>query len=261
MHEPVVGETDENIIQETTPTESTTKTQTIITCALAAVIALLATVIVFLLTSPPQTTVVQKTSEESPAIETKIVTTELPVSDPEQKPNVLLIILDDIGLDYFPGFLVEEGFEKANMPVMESLMQDGYRFTNLNTYAMCSPTRASLLTGHHGVDTGVLDPGRTAYLDPRWQSIQKEISLLSNGEIASAVFGKWHLLGREGDITHPNEFVDHYSGIPTGNHESYFTWDKVVDGVPETSNTYATTDFTDDAIEWINKQDSQWYTI
>ena len=181
-------------------------------------------------------------------------------TQPAQTPNVLLVILDDIGLDYFPGFLEEEGFAKANMPMIESLMRDGYRFTNLNTYAMCSPTRASLLTGHHGIDTGVLDAGRTAYLDPKWQSIQEEITLLSNGKITSAVFGKWHLLGREGDIAHPNLFVDHYSGIPTGNHDSYFTWDKVVNGVPETSNTYATTDFTNDAIEWINEQDGQWFT-
>lgn len=176
-------------------------------------------------------------------------------------PNVLLIILDDIGLDYFPGFLEKQEFDKAPMPVVESLMDEGYVFTNLHTYSMCSPTRASLLTGHHGVETGVLDPGATSYLDPQWQSIQEELKVLSNGEIATAVFGKWHLLGRQGGVDHPNLFgVDHYEGIVSGNHESYSNWNKVTNGVESVSTTYSTTDFTNAAINWINAQNGPWFT-
>lgn len=238
--------------------ESTNK-HTITTVILSVLVAILLGVLAFLLVSllNEGAVVDPYTSEES---QTKVADIETPATIPEQKPNVLFVILDDVGLDYFPGYLEEENFNKAKMPVTESLMKDGYVFANLNTYAMCSPTRASLLTGHHGVETGVLDPGRTAYLDPKWQSIQQEIKLLSNGEITSAVFGKWHLLGREGDISHPNLFVDHYEGIPTGNHESYFSWDKVVNGVPVKSEVYSTTDFTDSAIDWINQQDGQWFT-
>jgi len=243
---------------ENTIPESTSK-RTTVTIVLSILAAILLGFIAFLLVSllNNKTTVEPIASEESHAEFADIET--LPVHS-EQKPNVLLVILDDVGLDFFPGFLEEENFYKANMPMTESLMEDSYVFTNLNTYAMCSPTRASLLTGHHGVDTGVLDPGRTAYLDPKWQSIQEEIKLLSNGKITSAVFGKWHLLGREGDLTHPNLFVDHYEGIPTGNHESYFSWDKVVNGEEVGSDVYSTTDFTDSAIKWIDQQDGQWFT-
>lgn len=53
-----------------------------------------------------------------------------PSSIPEgAEPNVLLVILDDVGLDYFPGYLEDEGFDKANMPTVEGLMGDGFVFT------------------------------------------------------------------------------------------------------------------------------------
>ena len=48
--------------------------------------------------------------------------------------------------------------------------------------------------------------------------------------------------------------------MPTGNPDSYFEWDKVTNGITTKSNTYATTDFTDSAIRWINEQDGQWFT-
>ena len=81
-------------------------------------------------------------------------------SEHTTQPNVLLVILDDIGLDYFPGYLQEQNFTKAPMPVIETLMDQSFVFTGLHTYSMCSPTRASLLSGVHGVETGVLDAGR-----------------------------------------------------------------------------------------------------
>lgn len=220
------------------------------TLFLASIIAALLGVLTYMMYSGQSTA--DSGTKATPALES--------APSLEQTPNVLLIILDDVGLDYFPEYLPEHNFIKANMPVTESLMESGYIFNNLNTYAMCSPTRASLLTGHHGVETGVLDPGRTSYLDPKWQSLQQEIKKLSNNTIASAVFGKWHLLGHEGDISHPNLFVDHYEGIPTGNHESYFEWDKVVNGTLVRSDAYSTTDITDSALNWIAEQDGQWFT-
>jgi len=178
------------------------------------------------------------------------------------EPNVLLIILDDIGLDYFPGYLSGQGFEKATMPTMTDMMNKGFVFEGLHTYSMCSPTRASLLTGVHGVDTGVLDAGRTSYLDPKWQSVQQEIKSVSDNSITTAVFGKWHLLGSNRTYyTHPNEFgIDHYEGIIEGNHESYSDWNKTVNGVQEASGVYSTTAFTDAAIDWIDQQEGQWFT-
>lgn len=236
----------------------------LVTVILSLIIAILIGSIAFLLIpNKDQSSVeviptVYLETENTP-IDNKLVETA-PTIISDGEPNVLLIILDDIGLDFFPGFLEQENFDKARMPVAEALMSDGYIFTNLNTYAMCSPTRASLLTGHHGIDTGVLDPGKTSYLDPKWQSIQNEIKSLSHSNVTSAVIGKWHLLGKDGDISHPNLFVDYYSGIPTGNHESYFEWDKVVNGVEVGSDTYVTTDLTNTAISWINDQDDQWFT-
>ena len=111
------------------------------------------------------------------------------------------------------------------------------------------------------METGVLDAGRTSYLDPKWQSIQEEIKTVSNNSVATAVFGKWHLLGREGGSTHPNKFgIDHYEGIIEGNHDSYSSWNKTTNGVQTNSDIYSTTAFTDAAIDWIGTQDGQWFT-
>lgn len=196
-------------------------------------------------------------------------TTESTDATPEEQggttapmePNVLLIILDDIGLDYFPGFLKDEGFDKASMPVIEGLMERANVFHGLHTYAMCSPTRASLLTGMHGVETGVLDPGRTSYLDPQFSSVQEELKSLSGGTIATSVFGKWHIAGRDGGLDHPGEFgIDHYAGIIEGNHDDYSNWTQTVNGVQSQSSVYSTTQFTNDAIDWIAEQDGQWFS-
>lgn len=182
-------------------------------------------------------------------------------SSVEADSNVLLVILDDVGFDYFPGYLENESFEKAPMPNIEKLMQSSYVFNNLHTYSMCSPTRASLLTGLHGVDNGVLDPGRTSYLDPKFQSIQQALKNF-NPKLATGVFGKWHVIGSQTDeLDHPNKFgIDEYAGFMSGSHESYFNWDKVENQTKVKSNVYSTTDFTNDAIDFIAKQNNPWFT-
>ena len=180
----------------------------------------------------------------------------------ENKVNVLLIILDDIGLDYFPGFLEDQNFVKASMPRTEQLMAQGHVFENLQVYPTCSPTRASLLTGRHAIETGVYDPGRTAYLDPQWQSLQQEIKNRSNQSVATAVFGKWHLLGNNRDqLDHPSLFgIDHYEGMIEGNHDDYSNWTRTINGKQDVVEGYSTTVLTDAAIDWIANQDGQWFT-
>ena len=53
------------------------------------------------------------------------------------KPNILLIIADDMGLDATPGYNV--GAIQPNMPNLESLMTNGITFTNVWSSPLCSP--------------------------------------------------------------------------------------------------------------------------
>jgi arylsulfatase len=70
---------------------------------------------------------------------------------PEGAPNILLILTDDVGFGASSTF-----GGPVPTPTMDRLAEDGLRFTRFHTTALCSPTRAALLTGrnHHSVATG-----------------------------------------------------------------------------------------------------------
>lgn len=77
-----------------------------------------------------------------------------------EAPNILLILLDDVGFGW-PS--VNGGL--VRMPVAERLAKNGLFYNQFHTTALCSPTRAALLTGrnHHSVATGVIQEMATGY--------------------------------------------------------------------------------------------------
>src|SRR6478672_5102414 len=83
-----------------------------------------------------------------------------PVRAPKGAPNVLLILLDDVGFGQFSTF--GGGVPSPNM---EKLAAQGLRYTRFHTTALCSPTRAALLTGrdHHVAGNGVITELATGY--------------------------------------------------------------------------------------------------
>jgi arylsulfatase len=83
-----------------------------------------------------------------------------PVQAPAGAPNVVLILLDDAGYGQFSTF----GGGIAS-PTMDALAADGLRFTRFHTTALCSPTRAALITGrnHHSVASGIIGEAATGY--------------------------------------------------------------------------------------------------
>ncbi|MCL5779236.1 arylsulfatase [Limibaculum sp. FT325] len=114
------------------------------------------------------------------------------VVPPEDAPNVLLIITDDAG------FAVPSTFGGViPTPAMDSLAEEGLRYTRMFSTALCSPTRAALITGrnHHSAGFGVISEQATGF--PGYDSIiQKDKAtvgriLLDNG-YNTAWFGKDH---------------------------------------------------------------------
>lgn len=79
---------------------------------------------------------------------------------PKGAPNILLVLLDDVGFGW-PS--VNGGL--VRMPTAERLAKNGLFFNQFHTTALCSPTRAALLTGrnHHSVATGVIQEMATGY--------------------------------------------------------------------------------------------------
>ena len=88
------------------------------------------------------------------------------IRPPKGAPNVLLIMTDDVGFgapSTFGGVIPT--------PAMDRIAKMGLTYTRFHTTALCSPTRAALLTGrnHHSVATGVVVDQATGY--PGYNSV------------------------------------------------------------------------------------------
>ena len=117
----------------------------------------------------------------------------LPVQAPAGAPNVLLVVLDDVGygqLGCYGG--------PIDTPNLDRLASEGVRYTDFHTTALCSPTRAALLTGrnHHSVGLAAITEGATGF-PSSFGSIPKSAAtiaeVLKQNGYNTFAFGKWHL--------------------------------------------------------------------
>lgn len=177
--------------------------------------------------------------------------------------NILLIIADDMGLDASPWYSEYKG-QKPHTPTLDALAEKGLVFDNVWANPLCSPTRSTILTGKYGVHTGVLGAlsKKDEGVSTSEHSLQKLITEKAPTPYDQAVIGKWHLAtDKNGGDDNPKLMgVPHYSGYISGAMKDYYRWKKVTNGVSSTSTTYATTDFTNDAISWVNEDNSKpWF--
>jgi arylsulfatase B len=176
------------------------------------------------------------------------------------KPNVLLIIADDMGWDAFGKYAGTNG-QKAKTPVLDSLAQAGITFNNLWVNPVCSPTRAAIFTGKYGFRTGVGTAigGNTGGLSSSETLLQKYINDKTSNQYATAVIGKWHMSNNT-QLSAPEQFgVGYYSGIFTGTVPSYTNWTKTSSGQQTNVTTYTTTYFVDDSKKWVSQQSKPWF--
>lgn len=185
-----------------------------------------------------------------------------PVKAPPGSPNVLLILLDDVGFGMTSTF-----GGPVPTPHLQKLADNGLKFTRFHTTALCSPTRGALLTGrnHHSCGTGVIIEMGTGYpgytgIIPRSTALVSEI-LRDNG-YATSMFGKWHNTP-EPDISPAGPFdrwptglgFDYFYGFNQGETHQYYpviyrntTW------VPQPKTPeqgyHFTADMTDEAVAW-----------
>jgi len=184
---------------------------------------------------------------------------------PEDAPNVLIVLIDDAGFgapSTFGG--------PIQTPTLTRVQQMGLTYNRFHVTAVCSPTRAALLTGrnHHRVGFGSIAeypgpfPGYTA-ARPRSCTALPRI-LKENGYVTSG-FGKWHLTpdnvqGAAGPFDHwPKSWgFDHWWGFlsgAAGQYDPIITVDDSVVGVPEGEDGklyYFPDDITDKAVEWLH---------
>jgi len=183
---------------------------------------------------------------------------------PEGAPNVLICLIDDAGFgapDTFGGGISTPNFTRVG--------QMGLYYNSFHVTAVCSPTRAALLTGrnHHRVGMGSIAelPGPyPGYTGVRPRSCTALPRILHENGYVSGGFGKWHLtpgsqMGEAGPKDHwPLGWgFDHWYGFLTGaagQYDPLITVDNTTIGVPEGKDGepyYFPDDFTDKAIEWL----------
>ena len=110
-----------------------------------------------------------------------------------ERPNILLILVDDLGY----GDISAHGGPHASTPHIDRICSEGLRFTSFYANStVCSPSRASLMTGRYPDMVGVpgvirTDPGDSwGYFDPTATTLP---SMMSRAGYATCHIGKWHL--------------------------------------------------------------------
>jgi arylsulfatase len=200
----------------------------------------------------------------------------LPVKASKGSPNVLLILLDDVGFGMCSTF-----GGPVTIPNLDKLARNGLKYTRFHTTALCSPTRAALLAGrnHHTCGTGVIIEMGTGYpgytgIIPKTCGLVSE-TLRDNG-YATGMFGKWHNTP-EPDISPAGPFdrwptglgFDYFYGFNQGEtHQYYPVIYRNTSWVPQPRTPeqgyHFTADMTDEAIAWTRNvraadRDKPWF--
>jgi len=133
-------------------------------------------------------------------------TSHPPITEPRPPagaPNVLIVLLDDIG------FGASSAFGGAvNTPTAERLAAGGIKLSRFHTTALCAPTRAALLTGrnHHTVGMGSITETATSapgYTSIRPKSTAPLAEILKQNGYSTAQFGKCHMEDQPGRTIRP----------------------------------------------------------
>ena len=116
-----------------------------------------------------------------------------PVRAPKGAPNILVILFDDVGFSDFGCY-----GSPIRTPNIDRLAAEGLRYSGFHTTAMCSTTRAALLTGrnHHSVGVGCLanfDSGYPGYRGKITREAATLPEMLKPHGYRSYMAGKWHV--------------------------------------------------------------------
>ena len=165
---------------------------------------------------------------------------------PGRRPNVVLFLTDDQGY----GDLGFHGNPHVKTPQLDAFAREAVELANFHVSPVCSPTRASLMTGRYNFRTGVCDVFREATrMDPAEVTVAEALRAAG---YATGIFGKWHL-GDDPD-RRPNAQGFEEALVHTGAAmRKYFDPELVHNGAKEKRIGYCMDIFTDAAIEFVKK--------
>src|SRR5947207_7565545 len=186
---------------------------------------------------------------------------------PEGAPNVLVMLIDDAGYgnpSTFGG--------PVSTPHLSALADEGVRYTRFHVTALCSPTRAALITGrnHHSVGFGSIGelstgfPGYSGFFPKDCAPFPR---VLQENGYSTAACGKWHLTpdnqqGPAGPFDRwPNRLgFDYFWGFlggEAGQYDPVITENQTTIGPPEQEDFYFNDAMVEHSINWIRGQKAQ----
>ncbi len=188
------------------------------------------------------------------------------VKAPATAPNVLIVLIDDMGFGQSSAF-----GGPIKMPTVERLANNGLRYNHFHTTALCSPTRAALLSGrnHHVNNMGSITETATAFpgqTGQRPNSVAPLAEMLRLNGYSTAAFGKSHETAAwEVSPSGPTDRwptrsgFDKFYGFIGGETNQWAPL--LYDGMnqvepPNDANYHFMTDMTNQAIRWVQYQKS-----
>jgi arylsulfatase A-like enzyme len=181
----------------------------------------------------------------------------VPQSEIGKHPNILLVIADDMGVDADPCHPAIGG-QKPTMPNLQAMCSQGVVFEDVWVNSVCSPTRATMMSGQYGFRTGVQDVDKI--LSPDTTSLADVLSDSTKVSVpyANAFIGKWHMSGPNADLNAPSALgVQYFAGFLAGGVRDYTDYYLDEQGKETRESTYTTTLFTNKAIAWIQDQEKK----
>ena len=189
-------------------------------------------------------------------------TSQVVAGQPSGRPNILIILVDDMGYSDIGCFGGE-----IPTPNIDRLAENGLRMTNFYNAARCCPSRASLLTGLYPHKAGMghqnQDKNHPSYRGRIKTSATTVAEILQANDYATYQVGKWHV-GSERAFWPDKKGFDQYFTLIEGAMNYYNQWPWVKNQKPlqltyngEPYNTpenfYATTTFTDSAVAFLER--------
>jgi arylsulfatase A-like enzyme len=162
----------------------------------------------------------------------------------KKRPNIVFILADDHAAKAISCY----GYSINRTPNIDRIAQEGVRFDHCYvTNSICTPSRASILTGTHNHVNGVLT--LASAIDNRGPNVAKQLRAAG---YQTAIFGKWHL--GEGKDHEPTGFDD-WSVLPGQGdyHDPVF----IDPEGPAVVHGYATDIITDKTIDWLERRDKE----
>ncbi|SIN68648.1 arylsulfatase [Singulisphaera sp. GP187] len=206
---------------------------------------------------PPMTTLDARSAKAPSRFEVKA---------PAQAPNVLIVLIDDMGFGQSSAF-----GGPIQMPTLERMATGGLRYNQFHTTALCSPSRAALLTGrnHHVCNMGSITETATAFpgqTGQRPNSVAPLAEMLRLNGFSTAAFGKSHETAAwEVSPSGPTDRwptrsgFDKFYGFIGGEANQWspaIYEDMTRIEVPKDPDYHLMTDLANQAIKWMNSQKS-----